>query len=112
MIRAIRDALGNMLGTNDTIPKDSRAILRGVFSGQEGTRALAWILTDLGFFERAIDGNGAPLEGEAVVRFQARQDYARRLLEALGGLHEMNAEDLSKQFMDLPVWGIETDQKE
>jgi len=83
---------------------EMRKILRRTFSGNDGRDALTFILTDLGFFDEMKDSKGAPLTGEALIRATALRDYARRLLEQLGVLHEGHAREIVNQFLNLPVW--------
>ncbi len=82
-----------------------RKTMRQAFSTADGREALAIILTDLGFFDEARDQNtGKLLEGEAGIRANALRDYARRLLEQIGVLHESNARAITDMLIDLPVW--------
>lgn len=107
MIRWLRDmASGAMRVTGETpaFDREFRRVMRNAFSGGDGVKALTYILVDLGFYDRLEKPDGSPLVGDELIRAAARQDYARRLLEILGPLHEGNAERISEMFMDLPVW--------
>lgn len=104
MIRWIIDQAKGITGEKPVYDREMRRTLRSTFSGDDGRKALTYMLTDLGFFDELRDANGQPLTGEALVRAVALRDYARRLLEQIGALHEGNAYDLVTQVMNLPVW--------
>lgn len=82
---------------------EMRRKMRRVFSGEEGNEVLTYILTDLGFFDAPTK-----VTGEEAIRAQARRDFARRLLEQLGILHEGNVFRLVTKLMELPVWEKKT----
>jgi len=77
-----------------------RETYRRTFSTQEGKTALLYILTDLGFFDATKD--------EAA---QALRNFAVRLLEQMGILHEANAETLVAQFLKLAPYDLQTHRK-
>lgn len=105
MIRWIIDhTKGAITGEKPAYDPVIRKTLRQAFSGDDGRRALVYILTDLGFFDQAVDSNGQPLSGEALIRSTTLRDYARRLLEQMGALHEGNAYQMVNEIMNLPVW--------
>jgi hypothetical protein len=74
-----------------------RDIYRTTFSSPEGREALMYILTDLGFFDATKDDVG-----------QALRNFAVRLLEQMGILHETNAEHIVEQFFKLAPYDIKT----
>lgn len=104
MIRWVIEHTKGITGERPQYDPELRKVLRSTFSGDEGKRALTYILTDLGFFDEAKDEKGRPLTGEALIRDTALRDYARRLLEQLGVLHEGNAYEIVNGLMNLPVW--------
>lgn len=104
-------------GEFPTVDPEMRKKMRRVFSGDEGEEVLAYILADLGFFDGAVEvdeksGARTVLTGEEAVRANALRDYARRLLEQLGALHEGNAIELVQKMMQLPVWEKKKAQEE
>lgn len=92
-------------GTRPEYDPHVRKVMRAAFSTADGREALAIILADLGFFDEARNPDtGQLLDGEAAVRANALRDYARRLLEQIGVLHESNARAITDMLIDFPVW--------
>lgn len=105
MIRWKMSQDGQVTGEYPIHDPEVRRVLRETFTSREGRQALTIILSDLGFFDELRDQrSGEPLTGEALVRATALRDYARRLLEQLGALHEANVATLVDKMLDLPVW--------
>lgn len=85
--------------------KEIQKTMRRAFSGADGEKALMYILTDLGYFDECKDPNtGERLEGEALIRATTLRDYARRLLELAGIMHEGNVRQMIRDYLALPVW--------
>lgn len=97
------DKNNHITGQAPEISQDVRTTLRAVFDTPNGVKALAYLLSDLGFMDQATTPQGIPLTGEALIRFTAYQDYARRLLEMIGALHEANVEEMTRDILALPV---------
>jgi hypothetical protein len=112
MIRWILDGMGRITGEKPVYDKTVRKVLRETFRTPEGREALAFIITDLGFFDEAKTPSGELLTGEAAIRANALRDYARRMLEMMGVFHEGHARELVNQIIDLPVWEKKRSQEE
>ncbi len=80
--------------------KDIRDAYRRVFLTPEGKIAFAYLLIDLGYFEESKN------EEEVV-----RKNFAIRLQEQLGILHEFNAVEYVDRILSLPVYIEDKEQK-
>jgi hypothetical protein len=82
-----------------------RAKYLQVFLDGYGPEVLTYILTDLGFFDVSQDEKAVAL-----------RNYAVRLLELLGVLHEQNAEDITRKLLRVTPYDLnlqrETIEKE
>ena len=74
-----------------------RQAYRNVFSTKDGQFVLAHILSELSYFDTAIEGE----------RAQGRQDYARRLLWVMGIHDSRNVLPLVQKLLELPVYAEE-----
>jgi hypothetical protein len=77
-----------------------RDVYRTTFSSPEGREALLYIISDLGFFDATVDDTS-----------QALRNFAVRLLEQMGILHETNAEHIVTQLLKLAPFDIDTHRK-
>jgi hypothetical protein len=89
-----------MIRWGEPIPTEAkkiRDIYRETFSSGTGKKALLFILSDLGFFDQTSDETS-----------QALRNFAVRLLEQMGMLHENNAEVMVDQLFKLEPYDIQT----
>jgi hypothetical protein len=80
--------------------QEIRERYRQVFTNGTGPEVLTYMLTDLGFFDEA--------HGEGQF---ALHNYAIRILELLGILHEQNAEEITRKILQVKPYDIKM-QKE